>query len=80
MRTTLDIDDDVLNAAKERARLERKTVGEVVSDLLRKALNAPFESLTVQEPETVYGFTPFPRRGKIVTNDVIDRLRDDDVY
>jgi len=25
MRTTLDIDDDVLHAAKERARRERKT-------------------------------------------------------
>jgi len=28
MRTTLDIDDDVLLAAKERARRENKTAGE----------------------------------------------------
>ena len=31
MRTTLDIDDDVLQAAKERARRDKKTTGEVIS-------------------------------------------------
>jgi hypothetical protein len=31
MRTTLDIDDDVLFAAKEIARREKKTIGKVVS-------------------------------------------------
>ena len=39
MRTTLDIDDEVLSAAKERARRERKTAGEVISELARRALN-----------------------------------------
>src|SRR5579872_3005196 len=29
MRTTLEIEDDVLQAARERARYERKTIGEV---------------------------------------------------
>lgn len=38
MRTTLVIDDDVLNAAKEIAALERKSVGEVNSSLVRRAL------------------------------------------
>jgi hypothetical protein len=33
MRTTLDIDDDVLQAAKERARRDKKTTGEVISEL-----------------------------------------------
>ncbi len=35
MRTTLTIDDDVLNAARERAEFERKTVGEVISSAAR---------------------------------------------
>jgi hypothetical protein len=35
MRTTLDIDDDLLAAAKELARRERSTAGQVVSRLLR---------------------------------------------
>ena len=38
MRTTLDIDDDVLQAAKELAVLRGTTAGRVVSDLARRAL------------------------------------------
>lgn len=78
MRTTLDIADDVLQAAKERARREQKTTGHVVSELLRQALTAPQPS-RVREPKAVYGFKPFAPRGGIVTNELIDRLRDDDV-
>jgi hypothetical protein len=38
MRTTLDIDDDVLQAAKELAAVHRKTAGQMLSDLARQAL------------------------------------------
>ena len=38
VRTTLDIDDDVLNAAKELALARRTTAGRVISELVRKAL------------------------------------------
>ena len=38
MRTTLDIDDDLLQAAKEMAELRGKTAGAVVSELVRQAL------------------------------------------
>lgn len=38
MRTTLKIDDDLYQAAKCIADIEHKTVGQVVSALLRKAL------------------------------------------
>jgi predicted CopG family antitoxin len=43
MRTTLAIDDDVLSAAKELAAMENKSVGEVISSLVRRALS-PAES------------------------------------
>lgn len=79
MRTTLDIADDVLFAAKERARREHRTAGEVVSDLLRQALTAP-APVAVRESKAVYGFTPFARRGGIVTNELIDQLRNEDAY
>ena len=39
MRTTLDIDDDVLQAAKELGALQGKTAGQVVSELARKGLS-----------------------------------------
>ena len=80
MRTTVDIADDVLSAAKERARREHKTAGQVVSELLRQALTTPGESIGIREPSAVHGVQPFARRGNIVTNELIDRLRSDDAY
>ena len=41
MRTTLSIEDDVLLAAKNLARREARTLGEVISDLAQRALHAP---------------------------------------
>jgi hypothetical protein len=41
MRTTLDIEDDVLQAAKELARVRGETTGQVLSTLARKGLEAP---------------------------------------
>ncbi len=41
MRTTLTIDDDVLLVAKAMAEQENRTMGEVISDLARKALRRP---------------------------------------
>lgn len=38
MRTTLRIDDDVLEAVKSVARSTDRTVGEVISELARKGL------------------------------------------
>ena len=80
MRTTLDIADDVLHAAKERARREKKTAGEVISELARSALTAPPAAAQNRPPKRRYGFRPFPKRGGIVTNDLIDQLREDDAY
>ena len=80
MRTTLDIDDDVLQAVKERARHANTTAGRVISELARHALAAPSPASQVREPKAVYGFKPLPSRGGIVTNELIDRLREDDAY
>lgn len=80
MRTTLDIADDVLRAAKERARHERKTVGQMLSELARQALTAPREGGAVKEPKATFGLRPFPSRGGLVTNELIDKLGEDDAY
>jgi hypothetical protein len=74
VRTTLYIDDDVLQAAKERARRERRTAGEVISELARIALTASRPS-GPRGSKSLYGFRPFPTRGGVVTNELIDRLR-----
>jgi hypothetical protein len=89
MRTTLDIADDVLFAAKEVARREKKSVGHIISELARQSFNqgavAPkyFAAdgdasvpLAVSERLGFYGIKPLPARGGIVSNELIDRLRD----
>jgi hypothetical protein len=80
MRTTLNIANDVLQASKELARRENKTTGEVISELARAALTAAPPARTAKEPKAIYGLRPFPRRGGLVTNELIDKLRDDDAY
>ena len=80
MRTTLEIEDDVLLAAKELARRGGTTAGRVISDLLRQALTqaaAPSPN-NLKEPAAVYGFRPFPSRGAVVTNEQVDQLRDEE--
>jgi hypothetical protein len=41
MRTTLDLDDDILQVAKELAVTKNTTAGKIISDLVRRALAAP---------------------------------------
>ncbi|MCB1512791.1 MAG: CopG family transcriptional regulator [Hyphomicrobiaceae bacterium] len=71
MRTTLDIDDDVLQMAKELARAEKKTAGAVISDLARKALTrAPGQRRIVVKD----GFPLLESTGAVVTPELIERL------
>jgi hypothetical protein len=77
MRTTLEIADDVLLAARELARREKKSAGQVLSELARRGLQAgPVE--TSAEEEGFYGSRPLPRRGVVVTIELIARLLEDD--
>jgi hypothetical protein len=74
MRTTLDVDDDVLQAAKEIAENRGTTAGKVLSDLARKALT-PTRSGRVRN-----GVPLMPRRPKgspRPTMEEINRLRDE---
>ncbi len=77
MRTTLSLDDDVLLAVKERAQREKRTAGEVLSDLARQALTSsrrqPQDHVTDH-----HGFRPLPRRGAAISNSLIDRLQEDE--
>lgn len=79
MRTTLDIDDDLLAAAKEISRQQGQTAGQVVSALLRRALaggGLAGAQPSQQTQAAVGGFRPFVSRGSPVTNAAIDTLRD----
>lgn len=86
MRTTLDIDDDLLAAAKELARRERKSAGQVVSELMRKGLTGAGHGPTtaagqarsaIAEKAASYGLHPFPPGDVVATNDEVNRLREE---
>lgn len=76
MRTTVNLDDDVLLAVRERARRERRSIGEVLSELAREALTGRIPA--PRQDTEFYGFRPLPPRGRPVTNELVDRLRDDE--
>jgi hypothetical protein len=73
MRTTLQIDDDVLAAAKVLAGNQKRPVGNIISDLARQALRR-----TKQSRER-NGIPLLPAGGSktIVTLEIVNALRDD---
>ena len=75
MRTTLDIEDDVLLAVKAEAERTRQTAGQVASGLLRQALQAGHAAV----PARRNGVPLFPVKpgGAVVTMELVNRLRDE---
>lgn len=74
METTLDVDDDVLQAVREIAENRKTTAGKVLSELARKALTS-----TVTEGER-NGVPLLPRRregSERPTMEKVNRLRDE---
>jgi hypothetical protein len=76
MRTTLDIDDDVLSAAEELAAAQKISAGKVISNLARNTLIGPQEQTN---PEYRNGFRLMPKAGFIVTPEMVRRLLEDDI-
>lgn len=73
MRTTLDLDTDVLQAAKEIAEARGITAGQAVSELVRKALATPRRT-AVRNGVTVLRRSP--GTGPL-TMQAVNRLRDE---
>jgi hypothetical protein len=77
MRTTLDIEDDVLQAAKELAQREGSTAGQVISTLARRGLtSSPGKSK--KSTGTRNGVPVLASRGEIITLERIQKLMDEE--
>jgi len=76
MRTTLDIDDDILETAKVMARRRKSTAGQILSELARQALTPPKE-YTIRN-----GVPVIPRRpgARLMTVEDVKRLQEDEDY
>jgi hypothetical protein len=73
MRTTLTIDDDVLAAAKALADQERRSLGEVISELARRSLHRP----APREDRNGIPQLAHRSQGKLVTLEMVNALRDE---
>jgi len=75
MRITLDIEDNILQAARELARRDGRSTGRVLSELARRGLGFG------RPPEPVkqrHGVPLLPTRGDIVTLEHVQRLIDEE--
>ena len=74
MRTTLDIDEDVLAAARSLAAQRRDSIGKVISDLARQTL--------MKRPKVVtrsgVPLIPIKKDALPVTMEMVNELRDGD--
>ena len=86
MRTTLDLDEDILAAAKSLAKAGQTTAGRIISDTMRRAIQLGLadtsQTMSVKTlamgPQAVYGFVPLTSSGQqIVTSDMVRAIRGD---
>jgi hypothetical protein len=72
MRTTVDIDEDILLAVKELAKRQGSTAGKVLSELARRGL-------MVSRPRPARNGVPvLSSRGEVVTVEKLHRLADEE--
>jgi hypothetical protein len=72
MRATLDTDDDVFAAAEMLAAGKDTTIGKVISDFARQALDRP---LVISDLRSRNGIRVLPRRGgEPITNEMVQEL------
>jgi hypothetical protein len=73
VRTTLDIDDDLVQVAKQLARQRGLTMGQVISELAREALE-PKSRSTVRNGVPLFTPKPGARKPHLA---LVNRLRDE---
>ena len=73
MRTTLDLDDDVLSAARELARNRNASIGAVISELARAGMRP--SSIQIIDGLPVIRARP---DSTIITSDMVSRALNDE--
>jgi hypothetical protein len=72
MRTTLDIDDDLVQVARQLARQRRTTMGQVVSELVRQAIE-PRPGGRLRNGVPVFPLKPGAKKPHL---ELVNQLRD----
>jgi hypothetical protein len=75
MRTTLNLAEDALIAAQTLARRQQISLGDAVSELVRRGANAPAGPATAVASNPLRGrFALLPRRDEVITADHVRAL------
>ena len=77
MRTTLDIDEDVLQAAKELAAKQKRSAGAVISELARRGFQSAPATKNAKL-KTRNGIPLLPSRGEQVTLSHVRQILDEE--
>jgi hypothetical protein len=74
VRTSLEIDDDLLQIARQLARQRGMTIGQVISQLVRKAME-PKSAPRKRNGALLFDLKPGPRKPGMA---LVNRLRDEE--
>ncbi len=75
MKTTLDIDDDVLQAANQLSAREEQPAGKLISEWARRGMRDWARQRP--QPLVVNGFEILPAQGRVVTDALVRQLLDE---
>ena len=73
MRTTLAIDEDVFNIARQKAQREHLSIGAAVSELMRMGIRS-MQMPASQRPATRSKYAVLPARHEIITSEHVYKL------
>lgn len=72
MRTTLSLADDVFLFARQRAHVEKTSIGEIISKLVRLGISANASNANCLQPKSKFGL--LPARDEVITSEHVYRL------
>jgi len=73
MRTTLEIDDDLVQVARQLAQQRKATMGQIISELVRKAMD-PKSAPRRRNGVLLFNVEPGARKPSMA---LVNRLRDE---
>ena len=73
MRTTLALDEDVFNIARQKAQRDHVSIGAAVSELMRLGIRS-MQVPAVQRPATRSKYAVLPARNETITSEHVYKL------
>jgi len=71
MRTNVNIDDDAREFAEYVARANGITLGEAITSLIRRSMDAQAVPSKMEFERSPAGFPMFPSQGRVITSEMV---------